>query len=70
MFPDSPCSLLPKFTDETCAGIWKFPKKLSDLGGGSWNELKADGGSWKGGGGDGGMNGTGPGRIDGGDGGG
>ena len=40
MFPDNPCSLLPKFADESYAGIWKLPKELSHLGGGGWNELK------------------------------
>ena len=54
MFPDNPCSLLQKLADESCAGIWKFPKELSDLGGGGW----------KGVGGGGGMNGPGPGEID------
>ena len=69
MFPDNPWFLLPKFADESCGRIWKFPKELSDLGGGGWNELKTDGGGWRGGGGGGGMNGPGQG-IDGGDGGG
>ena len=67
MFPDNPCFLLPKFSDESCARTWKFPKELSDLCGGGWNELKTDDGDWKGGGGGGGMNGPGPGGIDGGD---
>ena len=43
MFPDNPCSLLPKFADESYAGIWKLPKELSHLGGGGWNELKTGG---------------------------
>ena len=46
MFPDNPCSLLPKFEDESCAGIWKLPKELSHVGGGVWNELKTWGGGW------------------------
>ena len=72
MSPDNPSTLLPKFADESCAGIWKLPKELSDLGGGGWNELKTDGGGWNGsGGGGGGINGLGPsGGIDDGDGGG
>ena len=64
IFPDNPCSLLPKLSDESCAGIWKFPKELSDLCGDGWNELKTDSGGWKGGGRGGGMNGLGPGEID------
>ena len=48
MFPDNPCSLLPKFEDESCAGIWKLPKELSHVGGGVWNELKTWGGGWNG----------------------
>ena len=68
MFPDNLCFLLPKFADESCAEIWKFPKEWSDLGGGGWNEWKTDGEGWKCGGGGGGMNGQGPGGIDGGDG--
>ena len=69
IFPDNPGSLLPKVPDESCAGIRKFPKELSDPGGGVWNELKAGSGCWKGGGGGGGMNGPGPCGSDGGDGG-
>ena len=35
-----------KLAGESCAGIWKLPKELSDLGGSGWNELKnpSDGG--------------------------
>ena len=63
MFPDNPWFLLPKFADESCGRIWKFPKELSDLGGGGWNELKTDSGGWRGGGGGGGMNGPGQGEL-------
>ena len=50
-----------KLADESCAGIWKLSKELSDLGGGGgWNEIKTDSGGLKGGGG-GGINGPGPG---------
>ena len=52
--------MLLKLADESCAGIWKLSKELSDLGGGGggWNEIKTDSGGWKGGGG-GGINGPG-----------
>ena len=41
---------MPKFAGESCAGIWELPKELSGLDGRGWNELKTDGGGWKGGG--------------------
>ena len=49
---------MPQFADESCAGIWKFQKELSGHGGGGLNQLKTDGGRWKGGGR--GINGPGP----------
>ena len=52
--------MLLKLADESCAGIWKLSKELSDLGGGGgWNEIKTDSGGWKGGS-SGGINGPGP----------
>ena len=51
--------MLLKLADESCTGIWKLPKELSGPAGGGWNELKTDGGGWKGGSG-GGINGPGP----------
>ena len=58
-FPDNPWLLL-KHADECCAGIWKVPKELSDLGCCGWDGSKnsPDGGGKKGGGG--GINGLGP----------
>ena len=32
--------VLLKLANESWAGIWKLPEKLSDLGGGGWNELR------------------------------
>ena len=60
--------MLLKLADESCTGIWKLPKELSGPGGGGWNELKTDGGGWKGGS-RGGINAPGPGGSAGSDGG-
>ena len=39
---DNTWSLLSKFEDESHAGMWQVPKKLSDHSGGCWNELEIE----------------------------
>ena len=54
-----------ELADESCARTLKFPKLLSVLKVGGWNELRIGGQGWNNGGG-GGMNGPGGGEKDGG----